>query len=206
MGNNKTNNTKKNDVERMMKYDPYKVLIITCWILLGICCLTKLFWSDLFTIHAKNETFINVCNYIQNSFWFYIVTIPYNTFTCSLYYMAVLKQKKPDLRWFIPLVVYNVIKSFFYYMNILFFVLDTIMMIGLPILLNPRKWYRAIIGYFLTLIFQVISWFLKLDNYNIFLDNLVVGLILCIDYVIMLILFWLYSIKNNHKEGKVWHF
>ena len=43
MGNNKTNNTKKNDVERMMKYDPYKVLIITCWILLGICCLTKLF-------------------------------------------------------------------------------------------------------------------------------------------------------------------
>lgn len=186
----------------MMKYNKYKVLIIICWILLGLCCLIKLFGANIFLASTNNLTFIDFCNYIQNSFWYFIVGIVFNLITCCLYYMALLKENKPSLKslkWFIPLLIYVVFKTIFYQQKILFLILDIMMMIGLPIIINRKIWYWSIISFILTLIFQVISMFLKLDNYKVFDDNVLVTLILSIDYIIMLMLFWLYRIRKEVK-------
>ena len=73
------------------------------------------------------------------------------------------------------------------------------MMVGLPILIDYKKWYISLLAFGLTLIFELISMFLKLDNYKIFDDNVLVSLLLSIDYIIMLVLFWLYRIRKGGK-------
>ena len=184
----------------MMKYNKYKVLIITCWSLLGLCCLIKLFGFNLFIASTDNQSFIRLCDTINNSFWYYIVGFIFHMITCSIYYMAVLKESKPtisSLKWFIPLIIYIICKTIFYYLKVVFFVLDIVMMIGLPILINRKIWYIAIVSFLLTLFFQLISAFLKLNHYTMFDDNTLVAVLLSIDYVIMLVLFWLYRVRKE---------
>ena len=180
----------------MMK-NPFKVLIITCWILLLLCCIAKLFGANWFIASTNNQNFLDFCKYIEETFWFYIFTAIFNIVTCGIYYMAVLKQNKPDLRWLIPLIIYAILKSIFYKQKILFFILDFVMTLGLPLLLDHKRWLWIIIGVALTFAFQYISMFLKLDNYNIFSENAFVSMVLSIDYIIMLLLYWLYSIRNK---------
>ena len=59
-----------------------------------------------------------------------------------------------------------------------------------------------IIGVALVFAFQFLSMLLKMNQYAMFDENLVVGLILSIDYYIMLVLYWLYSVhfKKLNKE------
>lgn len=185
----------------MMK-DKYLVLTITCWVLLSICIILKLFGAAMFAASSNNETFINFCNYIQNSFLFYIVTPLFNITSTCIFLMAVLKVKKPDWRWLTPYIAYAILKTIFYKYNILFFILDILVIIIIPLLVDYHKWLRIIICVIINLSFQLVSMFLKLDHYKMFDDNLVVGIILSIDYYIMLILMWLYSIDKKKEETK----
>ena len=185
----------------MMK-NKYKVLIITCWILLILAVIAKLFGADWFIAQTDNQRFMDICNYIQNSFWYYIVSIIVNVTTSSIYYMAVLKEEKltiKSLKWLIPLIIYAVIKSIFHTNHTLFVILDIVLMIGLPILIAPKRFIWILLGFGLVTAFQFISVLLKRDNYNVFGDIVLVSLIISIDYYIMLILYWLYSINMNLK-------
>lgn len=185
----------------MMK-NPFKVLIIICWILLILCCVAKLFGANWFIASTDNQRFIDVCNYIDETKWLrFILRMSLNIFSCSLYYMAILKEKKltlNSLKWLIPLVIYATLKNIFSDMLTLFIILDFIMMLGLPILIKRDKetiiW--TIVGCVLTTLFQLISMWLKLDKYSRFDEVTLVNLILNIDYYIMMILFWLYRIRK----------
>lgn len=183
----------------MMK-NKYFVLIISCWVLLLICVIAKLFGANIFIAGTNNQTFIDFCNYIQNSFWYYIVAPLFNISTATIYYMAVMKKRKPQIMWLFPYIIYAIIKTIFNKLDVLFFILDIIVMIGLPLIFDRKLWLRSTIAFLLNLGFQFISMFLKLNNYQMFDNNLVVGIILSIDYYIMLILFWLYSIEKVKKE------
>ena len=178
----------------------YLVLIISCWVLLLVCVLLKLLGANIFIAGTNNETFKAFCNYVQNSFWFYIITPLFNISTATIYFMAVLKTKKPSWKWLIPYSLYAILKCIFHKLDVLFFILDIFVVTGLPILVDKTKWKRAIIGTVLNLSFQFISMFLKLKNYTMFDNNLIVGIILSIDYYIMLVLFWLHSIDKQNKE------
>jgi len=184
----------------MMK-NPFRVLIITCWILLGLCCIAKLFGANWFTPAANNKNFIDACNYVETSFWYYIISATFNIITTSIYLMAVLKQNKPDIRWLIPLIIYAILKSIFHTQTVLFFILDiAVIMLGIPLLINHKLWLRIVLGVLINVLFQYISLYLKLDNYKVFGDNVLISLILSIDYVIMLVLFWLYSIRKIEER------
>lgn len=122
-----------------------------------------------------------------------------NVFSCSIYYMAILKEKKINLKWFIPLVIYSMLKIVFNKYDVLFTLLDFVMTIGLPLLINFKRWKSILIGTLLTLVFQSISLILKFNNFTMFDENTLMVMILSIDYYIMLILYWLYSIKD--KKG-----
>ena len=188
----------------MMK-NPIKVLIITCWVLLLVCCIIKIFCKDLFIAGTDNVNFINLCNYINQTKWLnFAVRYNINYMSCSIYYMAVLRESRPtlnSLKWMIPLAIYITIKLLFYH-TVVFFILDIVMMVGLPILIehNKKVIIFAIVGFGLNTLFQLISMWLKLNNYKMFDDNLLVGIILSIDYYIMLTLYMLYSIKYFKKE------
>lgn len=183
----------------MMK-NKYLILIISCWVLLALCIVAKLFGANIFIASTNNKMFIDFCNYVQNSFLYYIITPLFNIVSTSIFLMAVLKQKKPQLKWLLPYIAYAIIKTIFNKLDVLFFILDIAMMIIIPIIVDKTKWLRALIGIVLNLAFQFISMGLKLNNYQMFDNNLVVGIILTIDYYIMLVLYWLYSIEKRKEE------
>lgn len=189
----------------MMK-NPFRVLIITCWILLILCCIAKLFGANWFIAHTDNQTFISFCDYVvATPFLNFLVRFVVNTISSSIYFMAVFQQKKPTLnglKWFIPLVIYTTFKSIFYSNQTLFFILDFVMTIILPLIIDYKRWLMIIIGVALVFAFQFLSMLLKMNQYAMFDENLVVGLILSIDYYIMLVLYWLYSVhfKKLNKE------
>ena len=51
-----------------------KRMIIVCWILLAICFGIKLFGGNFFNIICTNEKFIEVCNFIDNTAWFHVIS------------------------------------------------------------------------------------------------------------------------------------
>lgn len=187
----------------MMK-NKYRVLITSCWALLAICCIIKLFGANIFIAGVEEGNFKLACEFINNNESLkFIISVIINTVSCSIYYMAVLKDKKPKIKWLIPLIIYNVLKQIFKNYNLIFFILDFGMTLGLPIILNKKRWKFILLGCVLTLIFQFLSMFLKLDNFTMFDENFSIGVILSIDYYIMLILYYLYSNYNDEliKEG-----
>lgn len=182
-----------------MMNNKYKVLIISCWSLLIVCCLFKLFGANIFIVGVEEGNFKLVCEFINNNIIIRsICNILMNIIGSGFYYMAVLKDKRPRLKWFMPLIVYAILKQVFRenYSSI-FFILDFGMTIGLPIIINYKKWKSILLGCLLTLIFQILSMFLKLDNFVMFDENFLIGTILSIDYYIMLILYYLYSNYND---------
>lgn len=180
----------------------YKVLIISCWAIFLIATAFKMFGANLFIAGSNNETFIRVCNYIQNSIIYYIIGTLFNIVGTTFYLMAVLEEKKPKLLWFIPLVLYTIVKTIFNKYDVLFFILDiSVIMIGLPLLINYKMWLKISIGVVLNIVFQLLSQFLKLGQYGTFDNNVVIAVILSIDYYIMLVLFYLYSNYVFIKKG-----
>ncbi len=185
-----------------MKHNPFLVMIITSWILLVLAMICKLFGADWFIASSDNKTFIRLCNYIDNNKILYnLLPILFNITTTSIYFMAILKENRPHLLWFIILIVYASVKVLFYN-QVVFFILDIILMIGLPLALKPKYWLIIIIGFLLNFIFQLISMATKMNHYKMFDDNTLVVLILNVDYVIMLVLFWLYRIKPKKEENE----
>jgi hypothetical protein len=85
-------------------------------------------------------------------------------------------------------------------------VIEAIVIISMPIILNVRKyhiskiWYWGIIGYALDWAFQILSFVAKNIGINILKENSLIALILMIDYYIMISLYYLH-IKNG-KEKK----
>jgi hypothetical protein len=113
--------------------------------------------------------------------------------------MAILKETRPHLVWFLILIVYASVKVVFYN-KVVFFILDIILMVVLPLILKPKYWIAILVGFVLNFGFQLISMATKMNNYKMFDENTLVGIILNIDYILMLTLFWLYRIKPNKKE------
>ena len=181
-----------------------KVLIITCWVVLIVCCVFKLFGANWFIASTNNQHFINFCNFLDTTKLVYSVAFIMNLFSCSIYYMSIFQLRKIQLKWFIPLTIYCALKVMFNQYDIVFMILDVFMTLIFPLFLNRYKRKSILLGFGLLILFLLISAFLKLDNYTMFDTNTVVCLILSVDYYVMLILYYLYSltyiIYKNRKE------
>lgn len=153
----------------------------------------------MFLAGTDNERFIALCSFIDSSFIKYIIYFTFNITSSSIYFMAVLKEKKPNLKWFIPYTIYAILKIIFNKYDLIFNILDFVIVPLLPIIINKKMWLRSIIGLGLMLLFQSVSLLLKFNNFTMFDENTLMVIILSIDYYIMLILYWLYSIKS--KKG-----
>lgn len=189
--------------------DKYKTLILACWIVLLSCFIIKILGGNFFEIVCNNKTFINICDFIDTSFIKYLVVSLCYTFGTSLYFLAVLnktKFKNKENILYIILPLFSCLKLLFAKYSVIVFIIDLIFTIITPIIINKRKWLNSIIGYILIIIFQLISLLTKNIGIKIIDNSTLTSLIFCIDYYIMIILYYLYNTKRKENEnGSFWN-
>lgn len=189
--------------------DNYKELvlrrmILLCWILLGICFIIKIFGGNFFSIICTNKTFIRICNYIDNSFWFYILNYINYILTTSLLILASCGQYKFNkIQMVIIAITYNLCFLLkFVSLTVSSICEQIILFIMVPLSFN-RNILRTILAFVLVNAFQILSLITKNLGFRIMSDSFMVGIIFLIDYYIMLILYYLYSnlLKEKNKMG-----
>lgn len=200
----KRNHNMKNNEEEITKedYKPklLKRMIILCWIVLGLCFIVKLFGGNFFNIVCQDERFINFCNYVQNSFWYYVVSFITSAIThyfiWSIMFDVSKFNKKQSIALSIIFIVTFIIQSIMNYYNLSNYIIlmSVIRYIIVPFVFKCN-WKRILIVNVLDIIFQLIAMVTKNVNIMGFDDNVLVALIFMIDYYIMLILTWLYNNK-----------
>lgn len=177
----------------------YKTLIISCWVVLLCCFVVKLLGGNFFEIVCKNERFVKFCNFCNVGIPYAIIALITYTFSTSLYLMAVCKYKKPKLWLVVSVIIMDIIKLLFLNYAIVTSILEFLFLLLYPIIINKKLWKRSIIGYLLIFAFQLISLLAKNIGVKIMNNDLITQLIFSIDYYIMLILYWLYSIKEEQN-------
>lgn len=186
----------------MMK-DKYKILIISSWIVLIICFAIKLFGGNWFEVMVENQNFINACNWLDSNL-IALYSISTLTYCASMYliYLSLTKQKiKSDLWILLVMLPGSILKGF---VPILGLIIDISIWFLIPLIKYKFKnWKRVIIGNILIVAFQLISLFIRNIGWNLDNQSSLLSLIMMIDYYIMIILYYLYT---NREERSKWEF
>lgn len=192
--------------------DKYSTLIKATWVVLICCFIVKLFGGNFFEIACNNEKFIRFCAVFSTGVPYYIINYVLYHVGTYYYFKAVLKTQNLNNKkyivhcvicfvWILKLLLTLKIGN-----NTLVFLLyDTVFMIIFPLIIDSKKFKRALIGYVINLIFQIITLITKNIGLKLLTDNLLIIIIYSIDYYIMVILYYLYSIKED-KENASWSF
>ena len=194
---------------------PIKRAIALCWIMLVACFAIKLFGGNWFEVVCTNEHFIKVCNFIDEKFLlhqvssYFIYVIP--TFFILLSCCQVPKPSKTQLVVLIcSLSLVWASKFIDIQLKTILEVVNTLFM---PIVLRmcekekfketmKSRWFYGIIGYFLVLLFQLLSLFAKNIGIHFVSESLFVTFILLIDYYIMIALYYLYTkLRKENRNG-----
>lgn len=184
-----------------MKKNAYLVLIISCWVLLALALIIKLFGATIFDVVIKNETFIKFGEYADNSWLKYFLACVNALVLHSLVLLSILGQKfynKIQACIFVPLIIIMSLLS--WYNNILSTVLNFACYL-LTIIWLKKRWYRSVIGIVLMISFQAISILTKnVGSWNLNNEQSVIAMVLQIDAAIMIVLYYLYSNKLEIKK------
>lgn len=190
---------KENDKRKILKR-----IIGLCWFSLILCMVVKLFGGNYFEIASKNENFINVCNWIETNF---ISTVIMYGFYCLSYYLIIsifsrncIKGKNKIILIIVALFLCT-IKG---HSNIIGFIIETISMIFLPLFMSKGKKSKIIINcvisYAVINVFQLLSLFIRNIDAQLVNANFCISLLFQVDYYIMLILYYLYSVKLRGEK------
>lgn len=173
----------------------FKVLILTCWALLLICLVIKLFGGNWFELNSENTKFIQFCNYVDNTMWlkmilacliFIFTTLPV---ICMLYNVKKLSTKM--LLIHIPIMIFKSIIN--WYIVWLGYIIDLIYLIILPIILT-RNWKRVLLVNVLAFATQLLTILIRSMSINFNFGNTFLEQALYqIDYYIMILLLYLYN-------------
>lgn len=185
--------------------DKYKTLITSCWVVLLCCFIVKLLGGNFFVIVCENEKFIKFCEYCNTGFMYWVIAYATYTFSTTIYLMAVCKFKKPKLLLIGVVIGIYISKVILTKYALLATLLECLLLIVIPIIVNKKLWLRGIVGYILIIVFQFISAITKNLGIHFITNDILTALIFSIDYYIMLILYWLYSIKEE-KSYAFWDF
>lgn len=193
---------------------PIKRAIILCWIMLVACFAIKLFGGNWFEVVCTNEHFSNLCDYVNST------KIVYETISFFLYVipsvfmiLSIARKPIPEKKDFF-VILFSIIAvwcSKFVSHN-LKSVLEFLNAVVTPILINKTKeigfgrllkktWYYGLIGNALVLLLQVISLTTRNIDLKIITGNFLLSSILLVDYYIMIVLYYLYTLSTK-KEKK----
>lgn len=181
----------------MMK-DRYRVLIISCWSLLGVCFLIKLLGGNWFELSTENTKLIQLCSWIDSNISKYFIMGIFYCVSMYLVYLSICKKKIKDCLYICTIFALIFITKIFY--PIVATVLEPMVLIVLP-LVKRVSWKRVLLGNVLMMVFQLVSLFIR--NLGMYLPAdtpTLISLLLQIDYYIMLVLYYLYSNYRKERE------
>ena len=185
-----------------------KRAIILCWVLLAVCFVVKIFGGNFFNIVCENERFIKVCNFIENTFWYYIIAIIFfiaNNFLVWLAMMGQLKfNKKDTIILVLFLIAFNIVQNLLQTIInplIISFLSTIIRCFIIPIFVFKIKFKRVLIIFCLDFAFQFCTMIIKsLAMFKVISNNFLITIIYMIDYYIMLVLMYLYLYERNKNK------
>lgn len=188
----------------MMK-DKYKTLIISCWVVLLVYFVIKLLGGNYFEAICYNPNIVSICEFVNTSWTRYLLMIPIYTFSSYLIYLTMTKQKLGnDKHIILILLPASIFKE---YLLILGLIIDTIVWIIYPFYRlyknkNNLKTciLRVLIGNILIIIFQIISSLTRNIGYYIPLNDVLIGLVMSIDYYLMIALYYLHTRNYYYKK------
>lgn len=190
----------------------YRTLIISSWAVYFIYLIIKLLGGRYFELECENEKFIIFCNWLDNDGqWLtYIIYPIMYMFSNSLVVLSQLQIKiksKLSIGIFLSTLTCGVIKQFIYLNPIISILTDLTILIGLPfyilIFILKEKITKVrvaimFISIIAMLVYQSVSLILKsLVVSDTLGNNSLVAFILSIDYYIMLVLHYLYMLKER---------
>lgn len=168
----------------------YKTLIVSCWIVLLICFIVKIFGGNIFEAMTENQHFIEVCNWLDNSWFKYVVATLFYEFSTYLIYLTMCDKKFKEDSWILlAMLPVSLIKSFIGAFGIIF---DILFMVIIPLIVCKFKnWKKVLIGNILVFLFQIVSLFTKEVGIYLTSESILISMIVSIDYYIMIILYYL---------------
>lgn len=187
-------------MDNLTKRNILRKTIVLCWSALIVCLVIKLLGGNYFEVFAKNETIINICNWIDGNIFKKIIRFIFLNMTFILYCSSIIGKKmnwKQILISVASLVLVEVIK---YSSGSLGFIADCLVLTLIPLIFSKMKIIRTIIGFLLMNAFQIISLITRNISFGVLDETILVEILLQVDYYIMLILYYLYSIKLKGEK------
>ena len=183
----------------------YRNCIITCWVMLIVCVLLKLFGIPWFDINTQTPILQSLDAFIENNT---ILSYLYNYFLIWSNGILVIlcTVKNISKKSFIMYSLYMCASIRF---NVsIAFVLDTIFLLFVCLRENRSKHtvFNYITVVVLNLIYQSISLYTKNLGIKLELYGTVESKLFMIDYYIMLIMTWLYLKKGGGDICSIFHF
>ena len=187
-----------------MKKNNLKTLIITCWAVLVLCFIIKIFGGNWFELGAENIKFIQFCNFVDNNMWLKMLLSCILSCLSNYFIICIIINKKKlkliETIFFMILIIIRSILSWYY--SIVAFILDIVILIGCTTFIN-KKILRSLICFGIIILFQAISLVIRNIGFANFNDNsFLIQVLLQIDYYIMIFLLYLYNIKQIKKKGE----
>ena len=178
-----------------------RALIRVCWATLIIIWLVCFISGERLNVYIHNETLINIGNFIDSNvilrYGWSLVTYYFNML---LVVYAILKEK---IFKFKPIKISLFIIGVWIVKNILLLFTTNVFYIDfsyiiLVLLIDKKKWLRAILGLLLASLFSLITVLTKTYN-NMNIENLpsIIASIMMIDNYIMCYIYYLYSRKET---------
>ena len=186
----------------------YKTLIISCWVVLIIYFIIKILGGNYFNIEVEWKNLIEACSFLdKNPLLSCFVKAPFYSISSYFVYLTITKKKFKDDYW--VALIFLLSPFLKRYLTAIGFILDGIMVVVIPyiVLIKNKKekplysLIRVFIANLLLIAFEVISGLTRNIGYYIPLtNNTLIGLILSIDYYIMVILYYLHTREYIEKR------
>lgn len=193
-------------MDNLTKKKLLKKTILLCWFALISCTIIYLCGGSYFNVIIENKSFIDLCSYIDGSFWKYVVKFIFANLSFYLYTASII-GKDIDVKRFSIIEVFIILDIVIKYINpAIGFIGDCILLLVIPFVLCMKEYKligsckRVVIGFALLNAFQLVSILIKNIGIGVLNTNIVVELALQIDYYIMLILYYLYSVKLKGEK------
>lgn len=175
-----------------------KTVIIVCWILLAICFVIKTFGGNWFELSSDNEKFVQFCTFVDNTMWLKMILALILCLVSTYFFICLLLNKsKLSLKEMILFGILTSIKSLVsWYIEWLPIVLDTLILILLPLIICKFKnWKRIIIVNVLVVAYQCLSVIIRNISFLFVGNSFIEQTIMQVDYYIFLLLYFLYNKK-----------
>jgi hypothetical protein len=199
---------RRNDNCMLTREEKEKILrntIIVFWLLLFSCFIIKIFGGNLFEIAIESERVIKMCNFIDK---YPIIHYGLNyisyLFVMTMLTKSLINFKVKKYHKYIWILIFLIINSLRFINVYLGMALDIIYLIMASYIYNHMI-YKGVIGNISIVVFQIISVFTRNLGIDVVVTSSLIELILCVDYYIMIILYYLYSrVRKEGYHGILW--